>query len=47
MKIIVCDKIHAPVITQRQRRFIQDSEQQLPKGITRLLDLVKEQKTQL
>src|SRR6267378_1636995 len=39
-------QVHAPVVPQRQRRLVQDSQQELPQRVRRLLDLVKQQKTQ-
>ncbi len=36
-------KIHAPVVAQRQRCLVQDSEQKLPQRVGRLLDFVEQQ----
>ena len=40
-------QIHAPVVSQRQRRLIQNSQQQLPQRVRRLLDFIEQQETQL
>ncbi len=39
-------EVHAPVVPQGQRGLVQHSQQQLPQRVRRLLDLVKQQKTQ-
>src|SRR5581483_274178 len=40
-------QVHPPVISQRQRRFVQHPQKQLPQRIARLLNLVEQQKAQL
>src|SRR5258706_3580170 len=40
-------QVHPPVVSQRQRRFIQYPQQQLPQRVRGLLDLIKQQETQL
>src|SRR5262249_26690659 len=40
-------EIDFSVITQRQRGFIEDSEEKIPERITRLLDFIEQQETQL
>src|ERR1700688_3223622 len=40
-------QIHPPVIAQRQRRLIQNPQQELPQRIRRLLDFVKQQNREL
>src|ERR1035441_1087422 len=40
-------QIHPPVVSQRQRRLVQNPQQELPQRIRRLLNLVKQQNRQL
>ena len=40
-------QIHAAVVAQRQRRLVQNSQQQLPQRVGRFLDFVKQQETDL
>jgi hypothetical protein len=40
-------QVHTPVVAERQRSLVHDSQHQLPQRVRRLLDFVKQQKTQL
>src|SRR5260370_39507944 len=40
-------KVHVAVIAQRQRSFVQDPEEQIPEGVTGLLDFIKEDEGEL
>ena len=40
-------KIHAPIVPQRKRSFVQNSQQQLPQRVAGLLDLVEKQNRKL
>src|SRR5260370_29324954 len=40
-------KVHFAVIAQGQRSFVQDPEEQIPKGVTRLFDFIKEDEGEL
>src|SRR5205823_2972271 len=40
-------KVHAAIVSQREGRFVQHAQQQLPKRVAGLLNLVKEQETEL
>ena len=44
---MVCDKVHAAVVAQRQRGLVQNAQQQLPQGVGGLFDLVEKQEAQL
>ena len=44
---MVCDKIHAAVVAERQRGFVENAEQQLPQRVGRLLDFVEQQEAEL
>ena len=46
MMMMHCDRVHAPVVTQRERRFVQNAEQQLPQRVRRFLNFVKQQNRQ-
>ena len=40
-------KVHFPVVSQRQRRFVQDAKQQLPEGVAGLFDFIQQQQGKL
>src|SRR6266853_1593501 len=40
-------KVHFAVIAQGQRAFVQDPEEQIPEGVTRLLDFIEQNEAQL
>ena len=44
---MVCDKIHAAVVAERERGFVQNSQQQLPQRVGGFLDFVKQQEADL
>ncbi len=47
MNIIVCDRSTLRLSPKRQRRLVQNPQQQLPQRIAGLLDLVEQQKADL
>src|ERR1700720_4358591 len=40
-------KVHFAVIAQRQRGFVQDPQEQIPEGVTRLLDFIEQHEAEL
>ena len=40
-------EVHAAVVSQRQRRLVQNAQQQVPQSVRRFFDFIEKQKTQL
>jgi len=47
MKINAFEKSTLRLSAQRQRGFVQNSEEQIPEGVTGLLDFIEQHKTEL